>query len=352
MATRPLRTRRGLRAALLVEDGDGRAALLLGLAAGRVGGLPLGAQRGAAAQTGPVPGPRTADGATVAGVAHSSSTRSAGTAPCGGAGRRTARGSRSCRGRRRRRSRDRSAARRPSARRRSARRHRRGGLGPVAVGRGGRAGGGGLARHPRGRAGGPESGGAGGGECGLAPRARCCGGAPAPDAAVRGRLRRSSGGATGAEASCAAIGERPHVVHGRPVGAGLRRGDGLEGRGGGARRGRAAAAGGRARGGRATEAGTGGRGSRERDSWRAPSGRGRGPGGGRSSSAVGPLAARAVGWSLSSAAGPRHSASGTSVRRRPAATGAFPRSRPSLPDSACLPTVSKSNRCNSHCTGP
>ena len=29
-----------------------------------------------------------------------------------------------------------------------------------------------------------------------------------------------------------------------------------------------------------------------------------------------------------------------------------PRSRPSLPDAACLPTVSKSNRCNSHCTGP
>ena len=47
-----------------------------------------------------------------------------------------------------------------------------------------------------------------------------------------------------------------------------------------------------------------------------------------------------------------HSPSGTSVRRRPAATGAPPWSSPSLSDDACLPTVSKSNRCNSHCTGP
>ena len=49
-----------------------------------------------------------------------------------------------------------------------------------------------------------------------------------------------------------------------------------------------------------------------------------------------------------SAEAPRQRPSGASVRRRFAATGGLPQSRPSLPDSACLPTVSKSNRCNSH----
>ena len=99
-------------------------------------------------------------------------------------------------------------------------------------------------------------------------------------------------------------------------------------------------------------AGTGGSGSRERDTWRAASGvRDAAGDAGRAASAD-RSRLRAVGWSLSSAEAPRQRPSGASVRRRFAATGGLAPSRPSLSDPPCLPTVSKSNRCNSHWPEP
>ena len=96
-------------------------------------------------------------------------------------------------------------------------------------------------------------------------------------------------------------------------------------------------------------AGTGGSGRRERGTWcgaSAPP-----PSGARNDSPR--LRPDPFGRSLRSSAGvPPHSPPGASVRRRPPATGVPPGPSPSLPDAACLPTVSKSNRCNSQRTGP
>ena len=92
--------------------------------------------------------------------------------------------------------------------------------------------------------------------------------------------------------------------------------------------------------GRRASAGTGGSGSRVR-------------GMRCGASAPGPTSPRPAGDRSDSSAGvPPHSPPGASVRRRPPATGVPPGPSPSLPDAACLPTVSKSNRCNSQRTGP
>ena len=320
MATRPLSTRRGL-AAPAPRRGRRRPsrAALLGLAAGHVGRLPLGAQGGAATRPGRCPGRgrgagdgglrrrrrvarasagrrRAARGTTDrSGIAVVPGARRAAGVGAAPASRRPARSAR------------RHARRAWSSRRRRATDEPRGGR---------------LPRHARR---GPDGAETGAGRWRRAADSASCQvlrGRAGADAAARGRLRRSSGGAAGAEAALGgdrrAAGRRPRRRRrGAPAratawnGAAVVRGP----RSGGRQRGRA--------GGVRDGAGTGGSGqpgARQLAGASGGAGRGERPTRRRSDRSR----PGAVGWSLSPAAGPRHSASGTSVRRRPAATGACP----------------------------
>jgi len=214
------------------------------------------------------------------------------------------------------------------------------------------------------------------------------GGRPCAGAAVRAEERAGTAGRPWAGAAAAAAGCPGTGAEGCPSGrdgAGVRA---AAGRSVARRPGVGAPAGGRRRGGvsasrsgeylsgcgsgartgkgvtvvlgptrRAGTGGTGGR--REAGAAGSPRrGSGRGPpvsrpgspaaGAGRSP----PRRPGVVGWSLSWAFGAGgRLAPGSSVRRRPPATGAFPWSVPSLPDAACLPTVTKSKRRSRRCPG-